>query len=354
MKKTGYDVTVIGASSLLGKELVAVIEERKFPLSELTTVSGELGEPDLPIVDLGRRRRAGVDYQDEIPTDFDFAFIASAHQGLASWIEKLAREKQGARGARAVIDLCSGVPEAATVLPQVPFLDGHSTAAQDSDTGKGLQRIAAPHAATIMISALLSRLAARFPMRSAVAQIFSPASEMGPRAIDELQKQTVNLLSFQKVPRDAFGAQIAFNLLPRLGAGFEKADALELRVRNELNAYLAGRAPAPALRLLQVPVFYSTAVSLYAETEERVPPSDVVVALDGAPVTIRRTSEKAPSQADAAGSNEILVDAIQPDAGHPAGIWLWAVADNMRLAAVNAVQIAEGLHRQRQPLHLLK
>jgi len=177
---------------------------------------------------------------------------------------------------------------------------------------------------------------------------------MGPRAIDELQKQTVNLLSFQKVPREAFGAQIAFNLLPRLGAGFEKADALELRVRNELAAYIDGRAPVPAVRLVQVPVFYSTAVSLYAETAERVPPSDLVMALDGAPIAIRRTSEKAPSQADAAGSNEILVDAIQPDATHPEGIWLWAVADNMRLAAINAVQIAEGLHRQRQPLHLLK
>ena len=350
MKKSGYDVTVIGASSLLGKELLTVLEERNFPLAELTTVSGEPGEPDLPIVDLGRRRRATVDYQDEIPTDFDFAFVASSHPGLASWVERVGREKQVSRGGRAVIDLCSGI---AKVTPQVPFLDGPS-AAQNSGAGKGLRMVGAPHAATIMISALLSRLAARFPVRNAVAQIFSPASEMGPRAIDELQKQTVNLLSFQKVPRDAFGAQIAFNLLPRLGAGYERADALEQRVRNELEAYLAGRPTAPALRLLQVPVFYSTAVSLYAETEERVPPTDLVVALDGAPVAIRRTSDKAPSQADVAGSNEILVDAIQPDAGHPEGIWLWAVADNMRLAAINAVQIAEGLHRQRQPLQLLK
>jgi aspartate-semialdehyde dehydrogenase len=354
MKNSGYDVTVIGASSLLGKELLAVLEERNFPLGELITVSGELGEPDLPIVDLGRRHRAAVDYQDQIPTDFDFAFVAAAHHGLASWLERASRQRQGPKRARAVVDLCSGLPEAATPPVWVPFLDGTAGADKKSGAGKGLHMIAAPHAATIMIGAMLSRLDARFPVRSAVAQIFSPASEIGPRAIDELQKQTVNLLSFQKVPRNEFGAQIAFNLLPRLGAGYEKADALELRVRNELKAYLGGRVPAPALRLLQVPVFYSTAVSLYVETEERVPPADLVVALDGAPVAIRRASEKAPSQADAAGSKEILVDAIQPDAGQPAGIWLWAVADNMRLAAINAVQIAEGLHRHRQPLHLLK
>ncbi len=354
MKNAGYHVAVIGASSLLGKELLAVLEERHFPVAELITVSGEAGESDLPIVDLSRGRRAAKDYQDGIPANFDFAFVAAPHQSLASWIERAGRERRGPKGVRAVIDLCSSVSQPETASLRVPFLDGPSAAAQASGARKGLHLIAAPHAATLMISALVSRLAARFQVRSAVAQIFSPASELGPRAIDELQKQTVNLLSFQKVPRDAFGAQIAFNLLPRLGAGYEKADALESRVCNELAAYLDGRAPVPAVRLVQVPVFYSSAVSLYAETSERVPPSDLVMALDGAPVTIRRTSEKAPSQAEAAGSNEILVDAIQPDASHPAGIWLWAVADNLRLAALNAVQIAEGLHRQRQPLHLLK
>jgi aspartate-semialdehyde dehydrogenase len=354
MKSAGYNVAVIGASSLLGKELLEVLEERNFPVANLVTFSREAGEPDLPIVDLSRLRRAALDYQDEIPTRFDFAFVAAAHQALASWIERAGRERQGSPGMRAVIDLSSSVSQDASAPLRVPFLDGPSAAAQDSTEGKGLHVIAAPHAATLVISVLLSRLAVRFQVRSAVAQVFSPASEMGPPAIDELQKQAVNLLSFQKVPREAFGAQIAFNLLPRLGAGYEKADALESRVRNELTAYLGTRAPVPAIRLVQVPVFYSTAVSLYAETKERVPPPELVVALDGAPVAIRRKSDKAPSQAEVAGSNEILVDAIQPDAAHPAGIWLWAVADNLRLAATNAVQIAEGLHRQRQPLHLLK
>ena len=353
MKTTGYNVTVIGASSLLGKELLAVLEERNFPVAGLNTVSGEPGEPDLPIVDLSRRR-AQLDYQEEIPPDFDFAFVAAPHPDLTSWMERASRDRPGTKGSRAVIDLCCSLPQAEPAAVRVPFLDGPTATAQEHDGGKALRAIVSPHAATLVIGALLSRLAARFQVQKSVAQIFSPASEMGPRAIDELQKQTVNLLSFQKVPREAFGAQIAFNLLPRLGAGFEKADALESRVRNELTAYLEGRAPVPALRLLQVPVFYSTAVSLYAETAERVPPSDLVAALEGAPITIRRTSEKPPTPADVAGEGEILVDAIQPDAAHPEGVWLWAVADNMRLAAINAVQIAEGLHRQRQPLHLMK
>ncbi len=353
MKMAGYRVAVIGASSLLGKELLAVLEERDFPTAELATVSGEQGEPDLPIVDLGRRRRAS-DYQQELPLDFDIAFVAAPRPSLDFWAQQVGHKRQASHEVLAVIDLTSSVWPGAASPPCVPFFKELSTGAQAAEADKGLRMITAPHAATIMISALLLRLAARFRVRSSVAHIFSPASEMGSRAIDELQKQTVNLLSFQKVPREAFGSQIAFNMLPRLGSGYERADALESRVRGQVAACLGSLLPAPALRLLQVPVFYCTAVSLYVETDEHVPPTDLVAALDGAPIVIRRTSEKPPSQVDAAGSNDILVDAIQPDASRPAGIWLWAVADNMRLAAVNAVQIAEGLHRQRQPLHLLK
>jgi len=354
MKSAGYQVAVVGAGSLLGKEILTVLEERNFPVAELKTVSGEPGEPDLPIVDLSLGSHAAVDFQEELPTDFDFVFVAAPHQQMSSWIERTSRERDSSRKARAIIDLVSSVPPSAAPTLGIPLLDRLSAAAPQPDADKGLRILTAPHAATLMISALLARLAARFPVRNAVAQIFSPASDMGPRAIDELQKQTVNLLSFQKVPREAFGAQIAFNLLPRLGAGYESADALESRVRDQLGACLGKQTPVPALRLFQVPVFYSTALSLYVETEERVPPSDLVAALDGAPISIRRTSEKPPSPVDAAGSEQIMVDAIQPDAAHPAGIWLWAVADNIRLAAVNAVQIAEGLHRRLQPLQLLK
>ncbi|HUX09826.1 MAG TPA: Asd/ArgC dimerization domain-containing protein [Terriglobia bacterium] len=354
MKKAGYHVAVIGASSLPGKELLTVLEERHFPVAELISVSGEPGEPDLPILDLSLGRRGAADYREEIPTDFDFAFVAAPHPQLASWIEGAGRERSSSRRLRVVIDLGSGLPQESPAAPRVPFLDGPSAAAPEPAAGKGFRRVTAPHAAALMISALLVRLAARFRVRQAVAQVFSPASEMGSRAIEELQKQTVNLLSFQKVPREVYGAQIAFNLLPRLGAGYERVDAMESRVRDQLAAYLGSRSPVPALRLFQVPVFYSTALSLYVETEERVPPSDLVLALDGMPVAIRRSSEKPPSQADVAGSNDILVDAIQPDAAHPEGIWFWAVADNMRLEATNAVQIAEGLHRRRQPLQLLK
>ena len=350
MKQSGYRVVLIGGSSLLGKELQAVLEDRVFPVSSLKTVEDERTEPELPLLNIGKTPRQTFEYEEEIPEDCDFAFVAAPDERLGRWYERL--KSCGSPNFRTVIDLSSRACGAANADLRIPFLDRAPTADQDRRAGPEPWVIVSPHTAAIIISALMVRLHARFPLRRAVAQLFSPASEIGLRAIDELQKQTVNLLSFQKIPHEVFGGQIAFNLLPRLKAAAEEADSLEARLRSQLQAYLGDRVPLPALRLFQVPVFYSIALSLYVETQERVAPVDLVAALEGPPLKIRRNSERPPSQVEAAGSNDILVDAIEPDATCPAGIWLWAVADNLRLAAINAVQIAESVLARRQPLNL--
>ncbi len=352
MKGTGYRVVVTGASSLLGKELQAVLEEHRFPVSKLKMVEDVRAEPELPFVNLGQDRLQTLEQEAELPEDFDFAFVAAPDERLGRWRERLKIRGGESPSLRTVIDLGSCARDSVNAELRVPLLDGSAAADPECPADDEPRWVVAPHSATIMISALLARLAARFPMRRAVANLFSSASEIGPRAIDELQKQTVNLLSFQKVPHDVFGGQIAFNLLPRLGTPAEDANPLEGRVRSQLQTYLGNRVPLPALRLFQVPVFYSLALSLYVETKERVAPVDLVAALDGPPLRIRRGSQKPPSPVEAAGSNDILVDAIEPDTACPEGIWLWAVADNLRLAAVNAARIAEGFVARRQPLNL--
>jgi len=160
----------------------------------------------------------------------------------------------------------------------------------------------------------------------------------------------VNLLSFQKIPRKVFGAQLAFNLLSRLcGTGGSDLLALESGLRRQLKDHLQGRVPLPAIRLLQVPVFHSLAVSLFVETGRRAAPEEVGEALQGERVQLRRPSQDSPTQVEVAGSDKILVDSVTADPDYPTGFWIWAVADNLRLAAVNAVEVAESLrHRVTQ------
>ncbi len=347
----GRRVAVVGASSLLGQELLTVLEERRFPVSRLVKHESHDEAADLPIVDLGEDSKAAVAADQVGAEDLDFVFIA-ARPASGQDLSALVTSNGAAPGV--VIDLVQALDATGKIL-SVPFLEPDGRRAAPASPN-GARRFASPHAATILISSLLLRLAARFELRRAVAQVFEPVSEIGPRAIEELQKQTVNLLSFQKIPQDVFGAQLAFNLLPRLrraspraaggvGSGDVAPSDLEPRLRLELRNYLGSRAPLPALRLFHVPVFYSLAVSCYVETARREPADAITQALAGPPVAVRRPSKPAPSQVDAVGSADILVDNVIPDAEHPTGAWIWAVADNMRLAASNAVQIAERLNQ---------
>jgi aspartate-semialdehyde dehydrogenase len=339
-RQGSYRVAIVGASSLLGKEVAAVLEERHFPVSRLLRIAGDEDEPELPILDLQGGVESASGDEDLSTGDPDFVFLAARPRELPSFLQTL---KKNGRPECAVIHLveCQEAAEGEVAPPSIPFLEGRP--ARRGGAGAATHIVSA-HPATIVLSTLLLRLAARFPVRSAVAQVFSPASELGSRAIEELQKQTVNLLSFQKIPRAVFGGQLAFNVLPRLGRGGHGGLAdLEAQVRRQLAEYLKKRAPLPALHVVQIPVFYALACSLYVETAETVTPAEAAAALAGARVRLSRLTEDAPTQVDAAGSSDILVDAVTPDPAHPKGVWIWAAVDNIRLAAVNAVEIAESL-----------
>jgi aspartate-semialdehyde dehydrogenase len=353
----GYRVAIVGASSLLGQELLTVLEERSFPVSRLIKYEAGDEEPDLPIVDLRESLQGIVADQDVSEEDLDFAFLAVRPQQDSSLPAFLRRRPSVARGE---LDESTGTESPAPRTDQCTVIDLDETLAEDAgrvlsvpflEPGKAASRpgqsrlFVSPHPAAILISTLLLRLANRFKLERAVAQVFEPVSEIGPRAIEELQKQTINLLTFQKIPRQVFGNQLAFNLLPRIrGAEAGTLNGLERHVRQQLREYLTNRVPVPALRLFHVPVFYSLALSIYVETAKPEPRDAVAGAIEGKYIHVRRVSQPAPSQVEATGSRDILVDTIISDPERPTGIWLWAVADNLRLAAVNAVEIAERLN----------
>ena len=348
--KEGYRVAVVGASSLLGKELVAVLEQGKLPVSRLLTFEAEEGEPELPIIDLSSDSQAIVEDSQIGEGELDFAFLSARLRQLPAFLNSW--QQQGSPSRCLVIDLVGeGLGDSPGAAPGtehrvgVPFLDRRYPVAGVHSTAGRLH--ISPHPAAIVISSLLLRLAARFPLKSAVAQVFSPASEAGSRGVEELQKQTVNILSFQKIPHQIFGAQLAFNLLSRLGrSGTGEMAVLEARLRRQLHQYLGERVPRPALRLLQVPVFYSVGVSLYVETAEPLTTEAATAALAGERIKVRRPSLDAPTPVEVTGSSDILVDSISLDAEHPNGVWLWAVADNLHLAATNAVELAASLREQ--------
>lgn len=162
--------------------------------------------------------------------------------------------------------------------------------------------------------------------------------------MDELHQQTVNLLSFQPLPKDVFDEQVAFNMLSRYGQKSQLSlESLESRVRRHYQKIAGADAQQPALMLLQPPVFHGHALAIYLEMEQAVDQDRLSQALTGDHVTLAGTEDDSqPSNVNTAGQANILVS-LKKESARPNGIWLWAAADNLRIAALTAVECAESM-----------
>jgi aspartate-semialdehyde dehydrogenase len=180
-------------------------------------------------------------------------------------------------------------------------------------------------------------------IRSAVATIFEPASEHGQRGMDELHQQTINLLSFQPLPKDVFDAQVAFNMLARYGQKAEPAlDSVEARVLRHYRKIAGDDAVVPSVLLLQAPIFHGHAMAMFLEMDKTVEVAELTRVLTGDHVAIPAADEDAPSNVSSAGQADIQLS-IKVDPTQTNGVWLWAAADNLRISAVTAVECAESM-----------
>jgi len=203
------------------------------------------------------------------------------------------------------------------------------------------------HPAAIAIAMVLPRLHARFPVRGSVIHIFEPASERGTPGVEELQQQTVGLLSFKSMPRKIFDAQLTFNMLAQYGEDAPVTlESAELRIERHLATLLsrgavshAAPTPMPSLRLIQAPVFHGYSFSLWVEFEENPGVEAVESALMDDRIDVRRSDLEPPTAVGMAGQDGVAVGAVAMDRNVPQACWCWLVADNLRLAAENAVAV---------------
>jgi aspartate-semialdehyde dehydrogenase len=168
--------------------------------------------------------------------------------------------------------------------------------------------------------------------------------------MDELHQQTVNLLSFQTLPREQYDAQVSFNLLPELGeAAKVKLGVTEERIRRHYAELSGGRLPGLALQMVQAPVFHGYVLSVLVELGDAASVSDVEAALAGDHIDLVSTASDPPSNLSAAGQEDIMVR-VRKDSGEGekgARFWIWLAADNLKLMALNAIACATELGRLR-------
>ena len=318
-------ITIAGASSLLGKEITELFSSSSLPAHEL----GLLDDAALE----GTVTEAGGELaliRGLVPGSFEgsrVVFFAGIEEFTARhWAEA---ERAGA----AVIDLSGALAGVRAAVPSIPSLDGVLGSSRSSP--RGLFR--SPGTAVI-VAATLS-IALRFlPVRRIAATFFHPVSERGQAGIQELESQTASLLSFQPIAREIYDAQVAFNLLDHYGdASVEQLEDVRARIARGVSDYLGYRAPMPAIQVIQAPVFYGSAFSVYVEFDGPLAADAIHAALEATGVVVNQDS---PSNASAAGSTDISVT-LRTDANLPMVWWIWGAVDNVRLAAQNAVRIAE-------------
>jgi len=244
-----------------------------------------------------------------------------------------------------VIDLTGGTVASEKATTWIPALGG-VLPPRPGPVANGSALAAAYYSppSPVIVACTLAVALGKFEPARVVAVLFPPVSERDQPGIEELESQTTNLLSFRPISRTIFDEQVAFNLLSGYG-GESKPSMEDVRkgIVRDVNAYLAGRLPVPAIQLVQAPVFYGYAFTAFAEFKSAVSNELVKAAFTDLGVKVDAAGEAGPTNISIAGESEIHLGPMAADPSVAAGQWFWGVADNLRLAATNAVRIAEEL-----------
>jgi aspartate-semialdehyde dehydrogenase len=326
-----YRIAIVGATSLMGKEIAEILRDRNFPAVDIRLLDDDQS--------LGQLEAVGDEMtfiQSIRPEQFehvDFTFFSSDPRATrAKW--ETARDF-----GNTIIDSTGVLEEAPGASIRSPWVERQIGQPVPPQLQPGPVVVAHPAATALAMLALRAEKFAK--VERMIVTLFEPASEYGQKGMDELHEQTVNLLAFQDLPKNVFDVQVAFNMVARYGR--RSRHSIEKVSQRVLKHYrqLAPGAIEPSLVTVQAPVFHGYAFSIYLETEKPAAIKDFSDALAGEHVVITKPDET-PNNVSAAGQEDILVS-LSADASRKNGIWLWAAIDNLRVSAVTAIECAETL-----------
>ena len=330
-----FRLALVGGGTLKGKEVAEVLDARKFPALDVKL----LGDDDESVGQLEAVGDEITIIQSVANDQFENLDFALSAGDPATTRESWAAARDAGVS---VLDLSYALDDEPGTRIRSPWVE--------KQLGQDLQlelhpgpAVVVAHPAAVVLALLALRAQKAGALRSAVATVFEPVSERGRKGIHELQEQSLNLLSFQELPREVFDTQVGFNLVRRYGGkSVASLENIEQRIAKHYRRIAGENAPMLSLALLQAPVFHGHSLLLFLETEEPLALGDMVQALQGEHVVIARTAEEPPTTVAAAGQDDILVS-VARDSSNPKGVWIWAAADNLRVSARTAVKLAESI-----------
>ncbi len=329
------NVAVVGATGIVGTEVLAILEQRTFPVGELSLyASGRSAGTEISF------RGRPVTVQNLATADFQGVDLVLSAPGAS--VSREFAPRAMAAGAL-VVDKSSAFrmdPDVPLVVPEVngDLLDDRP------------RIVASPNCSTIPLVLLLWPLHQEFGLKRVVVSTYQAVSGAGRAAGDELINQCVAMLSHRPMDIKAFPHQMAFNVLPHVevfeasGGGYSTEELKIVAESRKVMALPDLRITATACR---VPVLNGHSESINVEFESPVTAEAIRELLSnaqGVRVVDDPPAGVYPMPLDASGRDEVLVGRIRRDESVESGANLWLAADNIRKgAALNAVQIAERL-----------
>jgi len=327
-----YNVAIVGATGVVGKEMRKVLEQRDFPVNKLKLLASAKSA--------GRRltfKRAGVTVEGLTKDSFRGVDIALFSAG-ASVSKEFA--PHAVKAGAIVIDNSSAFRMDENVPLVVPEVNPN-----DVNSHSGI--IANPNCSTIQMVVVLKPLYDKSRIKRIVVSTYQAVSGTGKEAVEELLSQSGRVLSGErKVEANVYPHQIAFNLLPQIDVFLENGYTKEeMKMVDETRKIMGDLEIGISATCVRVPILVSHSEAVNIETEEKITSSEARKILGNAPgVKVIDDPEKCiyPMPVFAAGTDACYVGRIREDKSVENGLNLWVVSDNLRKgAALNAVQIAE-------------
>jgi len=328
-----FDVAVVGATGAVGETILEILKSRKFPIDNLIPLASAKSA--------GTRVKFGSEsIVARNLADFDFKDVDIALFSAGGSVSAEHAPRAVAAGA-VVIDNTSEfryVPEIPLVVSEVnpEAIAGYKT--------RGI--IANPNCSTMQMLVALAPIHRAATITRINVATYQSVSGAGRSGMDELGKQTADLLAFRKIKPKKFPVQIAFNLIPQIDVFTENGYTKEeMKMVWETQKILGAKIVVNPT-CVRVPVFYGHSEAVHIETERKITASEARELLRHAPGVELVDDASAglfPTPiTHGAGKDPVFVGRVREDLSHPFGLNLWVVADNIRKgAALNAVQIAE-------------
>ncbi len=335
----GYRVAVVGATGNVGREVLAILAERAFPMDEVAAIASSRSTgTEVELGDTGKMLKCrNIEHFDF--TGWDIALFAAGSGPAKEYAPKAA-----AAGC-VVIDnssLYRMEPDVPLIVPEV------NPDAIDGYTKRNI--IANPNCSTAQMVVALKPLHDAAVIKRAVVSTYQSVSGAGKAGMDELFEQSRGIFVGDRVEHRKFTKQIAFNVIPHIDVFLDDGSTKEeWKMVVETKKILDPRIKVSAT-CVRVPVFvgHSEAINLEFERELSAEQAqEILREAPGVMLVDKREDGGYVTPIECVGDGATYVSRVREDPTVENGLTLWCVSDNLRKgAALNAVQIAELLGRR--------